>query len=315
MERRWRRWGARLSALCTYVHKQFPAFSPSPSHEDEVLKAAHNSAAAPHIHVGAASYSVTPHHFAFEHLRDMRGNRGLGARVIDEDGNFVSSKDEAKGGVGTNTSRASSVIAPAAISGYDLFEPQWEQEFLQSEYLHGYRVFSRWLTCACFLGSQASISWFTAPLGTMPEHCPLNSPFRQGVYGRLSVGMPNFLLQLLCSLIIRLSIPYIPRPQRVRLYPTLVVLWCLVLHGSYIHVGAVRELIRGLRGPAGMCVCSLILECVLLFKNVFSYRGMCSLTSVIIRGLRGPAGMCVFVCVFSYFRMCSLTMECVLSLQ
>jgi len=248
--------------LFKYVQKQFPAMFVSTSPEDEALKAAHVSAAAPHIHVTTASYSVTPRHFAFKHLRDMRGHHGLGARVIDKDGNFVSSKDGASGGVGADAGHASSSRAPGAIGGYDLFEPQWEQEFLESEYLHGYGLFTKWLPCACFLGSQTCIAWFTAELGTMPEHCPVNSPFRQGIYGRLSVGLPTFLLQLLCSLLIRLCIPYIPSSQRVRLYPTLVVLWSLGHHASNIYVGLVRELIRGLRGPPGMCVCSCVHACV-----------------------------------------------------
>ena len=65
-------------------------------------------------------------------------------------------------------------------------------------------------------------------------------------------------------------------------------------------------------------MCSLTIACVLLLKNVFSYRTtrrrmrrktcyayyrMCSLTVECVLLLQN---------VFSYYRMCSLTIECVL---
>ena len=49
--------------------------------------------------------------------------------------------------------------------------------------------------------------------------------------------------------------------------------------------------------PSYYRMCSLIIECVLLLSNVFSYHRMCSLTMS-----SAP----------SYYRMCSLIIECVL---
>jgi len=64
-------------------------------------------------------------------------------------------------------------------------------------------------------------------------------------------------------------------------------------------------------------MCSLTTECVLLLQNVFSYYRVCSLAIECgaVQALLDRS-VCVLLLqnVFSYYRMCSLTIECVLLL-
>jgi hypothetical protein len=116
-------------------------------------------------------------------------------------------------------------------------------------------VFPKWLTMAFLFGGQACLTWMVAALGSQPEHCPVNSPFRFGVYGRLLVGLPCIML-VSTSAVVRLSLPYIPKKKRTKLYPTLVLVWATALHAVFVYIGLSRELIRGLGGPPvaeGMC--------------------------------------------------------------
>ena len=73
--RRWWR-SSPLSLFSTFFNDELPAVSlEAPS----TLELA--SPVAPHI---TANTSITPHHLAFEYLRDMRARGALGAQVIDE---------------------------------------------------------------------------------------------------------------------------------------------------------------------------------------------------------------------------------------
>ena len=159
-----------------------------------------------------------------------------------QDGNFVGRTKQ----VGTKKPKPAN---DKTTMGYlrELFRPEWEQEFLELEYR--YDVFPKWLTYAFFIGAQASLSWTWGELGSQPEHCPINSPFRGGATGRMLVGVPNLMFNWVGTFAIRFIISCVSTEKRSGVYSTLVVLWALILHFSYIFVGLVRELIRGLGGP------------------------------------------------------------------
>ena len=209
------------------------------------------SAASPHIH--RSKGSINSNHIAYEYLHATR-DRDIGIRAIDDDGNFVKRSDTSPWRSDpANKQRAKRSTLHLGDGDEDTFAPWWEQEFLEMEYR--FDVFAKWLSYAFFIGLQASISWIMAPLGSMPEHCPVNSWFAGDSFHRFLATLPHIVINS-ASLVLRIIVMHVPEGRRVVLYPKLVLCWVICLFSTYSYVGGVRELARGLGGPSrleGLC--------------------------------------------------------------
>jgi hypothetical protein len=118
--------------------------------------------AASAAHITKDTYVLTPAHVGYKYLRNTD------IRAVDADGNFTgASYDQQENDVEQDDSGSEVHLNPGKVS--QDFLPQWEEEFLESEYQ--VEVFPRLLLWVFAAVSIVSVFGLIAPAGSQPEDC------------------------------------------------------------------------------------------------------------------------------------------------